>query len=138
MASLRRKLRPFVERELAASAAARRTDRAGAWTALGRAHILSQPPAWLHTHVHWRMLTLAMRHVDLREAMGQVIRLAVARIGSAAGRFPAGNTGRARVALVANGPMPEDIAVIFAQLDIVVAGTTVAGGRAGGRSGRLG
>ncbi len=84
------------------------------------------------------MLTLAMRHVDLREAMGQVIRLAVAGVGSAAGRFPAGNTGRARVAMVANGQIPEDIAATFAQLDIVVAGTTVASGPAVGRSGRLG
>jgi len=47
---------------------------------------------------------------DPREVLGQLIRLAVAGVGSAIGRYPAGNTGRARVSLLAPMPVPADLA----------------------------
>ncbi|MFI7068888.1 DUF3703 domain-containing protein [Micromonospora sediminicola] len=96
-------------------ATARRTsDPAAAWRAAERAHILSQPWPWPHTVVHAVMLRRALRERDVVEAVGQVIRLAVAGPGSATGRYPQGNTGRARVPLAQPMPMPDDLAALLA------------------------
>ena len=80
------------------------------WTALERAHILSQPWAWPHTKAHGAMFALAWRERDRRETVGQVIRLLVAAPGSLLGRYPEGNTGRARVPLTEPMPMPTELA----------------------------
>lgn len=96
-------------------ATARHTsDPAAAWRAAERAHILSQPWPWPHTVVHAVMLRRALRERDIIEAVGQVIRLAVAGPGSATGRYPQGNTGRARVPLTQPMPVPEELAVLLA------------------------
>jgi len=46
------------------------SDRAVAWRAAARAHILSQPWAWPHTVVHAMMLRRALRERDVAEAVG--------------------------------------------------------------------
>jgi hypothetical protein len=45
------------------------------------------------------MFTVAWRQRDRRKALGQVVPLLVAAAGSALGRYPEGNTGRATVPL---------------------------------------
>ena len=80
------------------------------WRAAERAHILSQPWPWPHTHTHAVMLRRALREHDRIEAIGQIIRLLVAGPGSALGRYPEGNTGRARVPLTQPMPIPDDLA----------------------------
>ena len=96
--------------ELAAAVAARRAGRiADAWAALETAHVVSQPYAGMHTRSHWAMLTLAVRAGDVREGLGQVARLALAAPGSASGRYPLGNTGRARVSMFAPMPVPDEL-----------------------------
>jgi hypothetical protein len=89
--------------------------RAGRWTALERAHILSQPWAWPHTRAHAVMFGLAWQERARREALGQVVRLLVAAPGSALGRYPEGNTGRATVPLTQPMPVPADLAVLLAE-----------------------
>ena len=74
------------------------------WTLLEDAHVLSQPWAWLHVRVHGSMFVTAMLQRDVREVRGQLSRIAVAGPGSLSGRYPTGNTGRARVP--ATQPMP--------------------------------
>ena len=74
------------------------------WTLLEDAHVLSQPWAWLHVRVHGSMFVAAMAQRDVREVRGQLSRIAVAGPGSLSGRYPTGNTGRARVR--ATQPMP--------------------------------
>ena len=95
------------------SRAARAQRRSEARALLETAHILSQPWALAHTRVHWRMLTLALRTHDRREAFGQVVRLVVAGPGSLSGRYPVGNTGRAGVGLTDPMPVPDDIATLL-------------------------
>jgi hypothetical protein len=108
-------LRGHVVAELAlARAATRDADVGRAWKSLERAHILSQPLAGLHSRVHFEMLLLALRVRDWREATGQLLRLAVAGVGSLTGRFPVGNTGRATVSLTQPMPIPEDVAKVLA------------------------
>ncbi|MFF3226005.1 DUF3703 domain-containing protein [Nocardia suismassiliense] len=90
--------------------AARTTpDPATRWTHLERAHILSQPDPWLHTRNHVAMFALAVRQHDRREGFGQIVRIIVAAPGSLAGRYPEGNTGRARVGLRQTMPTPPDL-----------------------------
>jgi len=68
-------------------------DHELAWWSLERAHVLSQPWPWPHTRTHLAMLALALRTHDARESIGQIIRILVDVPGSAAGRYPQGNTG---------------------------------------------
>ncbi|TWJ16079.1 uncharacterized protein DUF3703 [Stackebrandtia albiflava] len=83
-----------------------------------RAHILSQPWPWRHTRTHGVMLRLAMRDRDLVEIAGQLVRLVVAAPGSLTGRYPDGNTGRARVGIRTPMPVPADIAALLADAGV--------------------
>lgn len=87
----------------------RRLPSDESWTALERAHVLSQPWPWAHVRVHAAMLRAAVRERDATEVLGQVVRLAVAGPGSATGRYPVGNTGRSRVGLTEVMPVPADL-----------------------------
>lgn len=88
-------------------------DLRARWTAAERAHILSQPWPSPHVRVHGRMFRLALAERDRREALGQLLRLVVAAPGSATGRYPAGNTGRASVPLTECKPIPADLEAIL-------------------------
>nr|WP_152992561.1 DUF3703 domain-containing protein [Nonomuraea pusilla] len=83
------------------------------WRHLERAHIISQPWPWPHTRNHLAMFALAVAQRDRREAFGQVIRIIVAAPGSALGRYPEGNTGRATVGLTQPMPVPDDLAALL-------------------------
>ena len=74
------------------------------WSLLEDAHVLSQPWARMHVRVHGSMFVAAVVQRDVREVRGQLSRIAVAGPGSLSGRYPTGNTGRARVP--ATQPMP--------------------------------
>ncbi|MEV1238956.1 DUF3703 domain-containing protein [Nonomuraea sp. NPDC050022] len=89
------------------------TDPEARWRHLERAHIVSQPWPWPHTANHIAMFALAVRLRDRREALGQVARIIVAAPGSALGRYPEGNTGRATVGLTQPMPMPADLAELL-------------------------
>jgi hypothetical protein len=80
-------------------AALRRGDFEAAWAAFERAHVLGQPEAWPHVLSHVWMLRCGFRQRDLVEVLGQIIRLPLAAPSSWLGRYPRGNTGRARVGL---------------------------------------
>ena len=94
----------------AARAAALAGDVTAAWSLLEETHILSQPWPWPHVRSHLDMLRLAIRTRDRREVLGQVLRTAVAGPGSAARRYPLGNTGRANVPATQPMPVPADLA----------------------------
>jgi hypothetical protein len=96
--------------DLAAARRARRSgDHLGGWQRLEDAHVLGQPWARWHVRVHGSMLAAGVRSRDLREVWGQLVRLAVAGPGSATGRYPVGNTGRASVAATRPVPIREDL-----------------------------
>ncbi|WP_085985951.1 MULTISPECIES: DUF3703 domain-containing protein [Micromonospora] len=76
--------------------------------------MLSQLWPWPHTVAHAVMLRRALHERDRVGAVGQVIRLAVAGPGSALGRYPVGNTGRARVLLTPPMPIPAGLAAVLA------------------------
>lgn len=79
-------------------------DWRASWRHLERAHILSQSNVGLHLTSHIKMLAFAMSRRDVREILGQLLRIVFVPLGTLTGRLPVGNTGRARVS--AFGPMP--------------------------------
>lgn len=89
-----------------ANSAARSGDLDVAWTLLEECHVLSQPWAWPHVCTHLRMFALAVRTADVGEGLGQLTRVVVAAPGSLVGRYPVGNSGRARVSMFAPMPVP--------------------------------
>lgn len=94
---------------------------ASRWRASERAHILSQPWPGPHTRTHAVMLRIAFREKDVTEILGQLVRLVVAGPGSAAGKYPDGNTGRTRVGLTTPMPIPEDLAALLRDADVRLA-----------------
>lgn len=83
------------------------------WHHFEEAHILSQPWAWPHTRVHAAMLVTAWKARDAVEARGQFLRLLVGGPASAVGKYPVGNTGRARVPATRPMPVPPELADIL-------------------------
>ena len=104
----------LIEAERRVFRAARQSgNRALAWTALEREHILGQGFFGPHLRSHMTMLGYAVETRDGREVLGQVIRLALAPLGNLTGRLPWGNTGRANVSAFAPMPYPDDLAEVF-------------------------
>jgi hypothetical protein len=105
MARPTEEIRTRLQQNLIESRQARKSkDFDRCWSLLEDAHVLSQPWALLHVRVHGSMFVTAMLQRDVREVRGQLSRIAVAGPGSLSGRYPTGNTGRARVP--ATQPMP--------------------------------
>jgi hypothetical protein len=74
-------LKPFYLKELEASQAAfKLKDYITSWNHLERAHILVQPYPKAHTQVHWEMLCFGIKIKNLREVIGQLPRLILAKI----------------------------------------------------------
>jgi hypothetical protein len=101
---------------IAELAAARRAHRAGnadrAFHHLERAHILGQRDTLLHVYAHWLMLRLAVSTGALREAAGQIPRIAAAAVFSRIW-VPRGNTGRASVGALKPMPLPDDLRAVL-------------------------
>ena len=83
------------------------------WSLLEDAHVLSQPWVWRHVRVHGSMFVAAIVQRDVREVRGQLSRIAVAGPGSMSGRYPTGNTGRARVPATQPMPIRSDLVEIL-------------------------
>ena len=104
----------LIHEEMAAYLAAKASDdRLKAWGALERAHILSQPYLKLHMANHWAMLKFACETRDTKEALGQIVRLALAPLGALTGRIPLGNTGRSNVSAFKSMPIPDDLQMLL-------------------------
>lgn len=118
MARPTEEIRTRLQQNLLESRQARKSkDFDRCWTLLEDAHILSQPWAWLHVRVHGSMFVAAMVQRDVREVRGQLSRIAVAGPGSFSGRYPTGNTGRARIPATQPMPIRSDLAKMLEQAD---------------------
>lgn len=107
--SFSRNIRPFVDAELRAA----RADAAGEFAHLERAHVLGQASTREHVRVHWRMLLWAVKRRDIREFLGQVIRLTGAATKTFIGFVPTGNTGGSNVSAVKPMPIDPELARII-------------------------
>lgn len=89
-------------------------DLAEAFSHLERAHVLGQWYVRPHLIAHLGMLRIGWRLRDVREIVGQVIRIPGGVIGSAIGRVPRGNTGGSRVSAFQSLPIPPDLKELLA------------------------
>ncbi len=107
-------IKEIIEGTLAAAKEARqRADWSACWQLLEEAHVLSQPWVWPHVRVHGAMLVTGWKARDVREVRGQILRLLAGGPASALGRYPVGNTGRARVSAIQPMPVRPDLAEIL-------------------------
>lgn len=84
-----------------------------AFSRLERAHILGQQNTGQHTQVHLWMLRLGWKQRDVREVLGQLLRIPAALLFSRLW-VPLGNTGGANVSAIRPMPVPDDLAAILA------------------------
>jgi hypothetical protein len=109
-------MKEIIDGNLAAAREARlRADWSECWQLLEDAHVLSQPWVWPHVRVHGHMLVTGWKARDVREVRGQILRLLAGGPASAVGRYPVGNTGRARVSAIQPMPVRPDLAEILAK-----------------------
>ena len=99
----------------------RADDAEAAWGLLEDAHVLSQPWVRPHVRVHVAMLALGWAQRDRGEVIGQLARLIVAGPGSATGRYPVGNIGRATVSAFEPMPIRDDLAHLLGDPDMTSA-----------------
>jgi len=79
---------------------------------LERAHILGQRHYVPHVINHYWMLKVGWSRRDVREVLGQLLRL-VGSVGSLIGWIPIGNTGGANVSAIKPMPIPADLNRFF-------------------------
>ena len=92
-----------------------RDDIDGAFAHLERAHVLGQWHVGPHVVAHLGMLRIGWRRRDLREILGQLLRIPGGAIGSAMGRVPRGNTGGSRVSAFREMPIPRNFRELLQQ-----------------------
>lgn len=114
------RIRAAFEAELGAARTAETSQQL--WTALARAHILSQPCARPDTRAHALMLRVAWREHDRHEAARPGPSPAGRRTRICHGRYPEGNTGRATVPLTQPMPVPPDLAQLLTHPGHIPAG----------------
>jgi len=112
--SLRARIRPHVQAELAHAARQRALgDVAAEFACLERAHVLGQRSTVEHVRVHGYMLAWSVRNRDAKEFIGQLARLVGAATKTAMGLVPSGNTGGAKASAVRPMPVPADLQAIL-------------------------
>ncbi|THI86018.1 MAG: DUF3703 domain-containing protein [Nitrospira sp. CG24A] len=114
MSEFGRRIRPYVEQEiLAAYQAEARGQPDVAFSHLERAHILGQTSTVEHVRVHCHMFLWGIRQRNVRESVGQLLRIVGATIGTAFGLVPKGNTGGTNVNSFKSMPIPPELAVLI-------------------------
>jgi hypothetical protein len=111
MSEFGRRIRPHVEREIrAAREAESRGQPNVAFSHLERAHILGQASTLQHVRAHWHMLRWSVRQRNIREGLGQTLRIVGAALSTALGLVPQGNTGGSNVNPFRSMPLPPELA----------------------------
>lgn len=114
MSEFGRRIRPYVEREILAAYHAEAEGKPEiAFSHLERAHILGQTSTVEHVRVHWHMFLWSIRQSDVRECLGQLLRIIGASIGTVLGLVPQGNTGGTNVNPFKSMPIPPELAALL-------------------------
>src|SRR5580765_6305741 len=111
MSDFGRRIRPYVDSEILS---ARKAESRGqpdiAFSHLERAHVLGQASTVEHVRAHWHMLRWSVRQRNVREELGQMLRIVGAALGTALGLVPQGNTGGSNVNPFKSMPLPPELA----------------------------
>jgi len=84
-----------------------------AWHHLERTHIIGQSYPIEHTYSHWMMLKFGLMQKNVKEILGQILRLLVGGWKSFINHVPTGNTGGSNVPPMKKMPIPRDIEELF-------------------------
>ena len=91
-------IKPYVDQELiCAKQARKKSNTVAEFKHLENAHVLGQTSTVLHTKVHMLMLFWAVRQTNIKECLGQILRIIGAATKTAIGFVPYGNTGGTNV-----------------------------------------
>lgn len=94
MSNFTKKISPYVEQELSLAYQARKNGLIDIeFSHLENAHILGQESTYLHVKVHGLMLLWGWRNKQIKEVLGQALRILGAATKTAIGLVPQGNTG---------------------------------------------
>ncbi len=114
MSEFGRRIRPYVEREiLAAYQAVVQGKPEVAFSHLERAHILGQTSTVEHVRVHWHMFLWSIRQRNVRDCLGQLLRIVGAAVSTSVGLVPRGNTGGTNVNPFKSMPIPPELAALI-------------------------
>lgn len=114
MSSFSIQMKPHVNAEIAAAFEARNKENFQLEFAhLERAHILGQNSTFLHVKVHCLMLIWGWKQRDVRESLGQLVRIAGALTKTALGFVPVGNTGGSKVSPFKTMSIPADLQALI-------------------------
>ena len=107
---------PFVKSELQVAHLNTLADESKkAFKHLENAHILGQESTYWHVTVHYQMLLWAFRNNEIKEILGQLIRIVGAATKTAVGLIPQGNTGGTNVSPFKTMPINERLSRIIQQ-----------------------
>ena len=111
-----RNIKPYVNQELENAKNAKMQDNPAAeFKHLENAHVLGQASTILHTKAHVLMLFWAIRQVNVKEGLGQVLRIVGASTKTTIGFVPFGNTGGTNVSPFKVLPVLLELAAIIAK-----------------------
>lgn len=114
MPSFAVRIRPYVDREIESSHLAEsQGELRKAFRHLERAHVMGQSSTAQHVRVHCHMLRWGWRRRDIREVLGQLLRIAGAATKTVFGLVPVGNTGGANISPFRRLPVDPDLSVII-------------------------
>jgi len=92
-----------------------KSDLSKAWHHLESSHILGQSYPYEHIYSHWLMLKFGLRQKNLKEVLGQILRLVVGGWKSFIDHVPTGNTGGSDVPPLKRMKLPQDLSIILNQ-----------------------
>ncbi|MDN4502939.1 DUF3703 domain-containing protein [Alteromonadaceae bacterium BrNp21-10] len=80
---------------------------------LQNAHVLGQNSTYLHVKAHWLMLLWGVRQFQIKEVLGQLLRIIGAATKTAIGWVPSGNTGGANISPFKSLPLTTEHAQLI-------------------------
>ncbi len=109
-------IQPHVEQALSrAKLAGHNAQITEQFSHLETAHVLGQGSTRLHTKVHVLMLKWAIQQGDIKEALGQIMRIVGAATKTPFGLVPKGNTGGSNVSPFKAMPLNEELEKLLNQ-----------------------
>ena len=101
-------IKPFVDTELLQAAKLDNQPQL-AFACLERAHVLGQASTHEHVRVHWHMFQWAIRQGNVKEQVGQLMRIIGAVTKTVFGLVPEGNTGGSNVSPFRRMPISSEL-----------------------------
>jgi len=108
---------PYVNAEIAKAKQAQFDgDYRAEFTYLENAHVLGQESTYWHVRVHYLMMCWGIKHNDVSETLGQLLRIIGAALLTAIKGVPVGNTGGSNVSPLKVMPIKPEHAEIIAKV----------------------